>query len=83
MQEAVQQLTESVAQITGSYQKAQRKLKSKQQELEQIEPRALVAKQRGNEPAARLAMGKPHGKTPSGPGKPHPRRGNFLWSRPI
>lgn len=58
MQEAVQQLTESVAQMTGSYQKAQQKLKSKQQELEQIEQQALVAKQRGNEPAARLAMGK-------------------------
>ena len=58
MQAAVQQLAESVASVTASYQTAKAKYDSKQQEWQQAEQQAALAYRNGNEAAAKLAMGK-------------------------
>ena len=56
MQISIAQLTESVATVVAAYEKAKAKYTAKQQEFLLAENQALIAHQKGNEEAARLAM---------------------------
>ena len=58
MQESVQRLTEAVAQMAASHEKAKAKLHSKTQEFQSLQEQAALAQQQGHAEAARLAMGK-------------------------
>lgn len=58
MQESVQKLAEAVAVQASSYERAKQKYGSKLGELKQLERQAAIAKQSGNDEAARLAMTK-------------------------
>ena len=56
MQISIYQLAESVATVVAAYEKAKAKYATKQREFKLAENQALLATQRGNEEAARLAM---------------------------
>lgn len=56
MQQSVVHLTESVAKVVAAHRQAREKYEAKKKELQQAEHQALLAKQVGNQEAARLAM---------------------------
>ncbi|MDX2271266.1 MAG: PspA/IM30 family protein [Cyanobacteriota bacterium] len=56
MQESVQKLTEAVATQVASYQRAEQKYLLKVKEYQNLEGKAKLAMQQGNQEAARLAM---------------------------
>lgn len=58
MEESIAELTKSVAEIMSAYEVVKTEYELKKQEFKEAENQAILAYQKGNEPAARLSMSK-------------------------